>query len=288
MNHRQASEIGLLGATAIGALVGATALGLRWAERPARCGVGFVAGPTRCCLLGQSERDGRCVGTVNRCPSGFSWSGLGEPGCVVVPSRVSIGGGELALGPVDWEGAVPTPLGRTLVRGFAIDAHEVTLDAWRRCAVAGVCRGLPAREPGLPVTQVSAAEAARYCRFVGGRLPRSDEWVFAAAGSNGRRYPWGSTGLVCRRAVFGLMAGPCARGGRGPELAGSRPDGATPDGIYDLAGNVAEWTLEPGGETAVRGGTYASRFAADLKSWAATTATGPDERVGFRCVYQAR
>jgi hypothetical protein len=102
-------------------------------------------------------------------------------------------------------------------------------------------------------------------------------------GSDARRFPWGGTGLVCRRAAYGLAAGPCADGATGPELAGSRPDGATPDGALDLSGNVAEWTREGRGYVA-RGGSFRSTSAAELKSFAAETA-GVRLDIGFRCAY---
>ena len=116
--------------------------------------------------------------------------------------------------------------------------------------------------------------------------PQTPRWVFAAAGSDARRFPWGPTGLVCRRAAFGLTAGPCGRGAASPEVAGLRPDGATPDGLLDMAGNVAEWTVEPDGTHAARGGSYRSRVAAELKSWSREPAVAPAPHIGFRCVYR--
>jgi formylglycine-generating enzyme required for sulfatase activity len=64
-----------------------------------------------------------------------------------------------------------------------------------------------------------------------------------------------------------------------------RPEGKTPDGALDLVGNVAEWTVEPNGEFVARGGSYASRVAADLKSWSVERPSGPSPEVGFRCAY---
>jgi formylglycine-generating enzyme required for sulfatase activity len=95
------------------------------------------------------------------------------------------------------------------------------------------------------------------------------------------------SGLVCRRAAFGLSEGPCAYGG-GVELGGSRPDGSSPEGAFDLSGNVAEWTLEADGSYAARGGSYRSRAAAELKSWSVET-RGLDRarHIGFRCAYAA-
>jgi formylglycine-generating enzyme required for sulfatase activity len=66
-----------------------------------------------------------------------------------------------------------------------------------------------------------------------------------------------------------------------------RPDGATPDGVLDLAGNVAEWTVEPGGAQVARGGSFRSRVAGELKSWAVEERSGPSDHVGFRCVYDS-
>ena len=134
---------------------------------------------------------------------------------------------------------------------------------------------------------VSVAQAESFCAWAGGRLPSSGEWLLAAAGKEGRRFPWGNTGLVCRRAVFGLGDGPCAGDGTAPDPPGSRPDGATPEGVFDLAGNVAEWTRDPDGRVRAHGGSYLTSSAAELKSWAAAEGSEPAPDVGFRCVYPA-
>src|SRR5208283_929136 len=114
--------------------------------------------------------------------------------------------------------------------------------------------------------RLTAYEAERFCEWAGGALPTSVQLAFSAAGPSGRRYPWGDTGAVCRRAAWGLVRGPCGRGAVGPELAGSHPDGATPEGVLDLAGNVAEWAVSPGGFEA-RGGSFRDGTASAMRSW---------------------
>jgi len=193
---------------------------------------------------------------------------------------------------------MPTPR-RSDVAAFRVDAHEVTVARFSPCVAADACRaaGTGWDEPGLPITGLTRDEASAFCRWAGGRLPTVDELAFAAAGTDGRRYPWGSTGAVCRRAAWGLKTGICAEGAIGPEIAGSHPDGHSPQGVADLAGNVAEWTrtaasdVIPGAgqEAVIFGGSYAHRGASALRAWVRQTAD-PNSRqsvVGFRCAYDA-
>jgi formylglycine-generating enzyme required for sulfatase activity len=208
-----------------------------------------------------------------------------ESGCVVEPRRIAYSHGHVSLGAEDWEAEGVIAPRKANVAPFQLDATEVTLERWNHCVVAGGCRTLEDEEPGSPVHGVDPREAEAFCRFEGGRLPTSDEWLFAAMGAEGRRYPWGSTGLVCRRAAYGLVDGPCARGIEGPELAGARADGATPEGALDLAGNVSEWTLEGPGRYVARGGSYRSKTALEVKSWSVEVLPPKARTAGFRCAY---
>jgi formylglycine-generating enzyme required for sulfatase activity len=209
---------------------------------------------------------------------------VSHKGCVADPRRVEYSGGKLWVGAEDWQAeGVVTPRAVT-VPPFSLDAVEVTLERWDHCVRAGTCRELGNPEPGAPVTQVDPKDAERFCRFEKGRLPSSNEWLFAAAGAEGRRFPWGATGLVCRRAAFGLVKGPCAYGG-GPDLAGAHPEGATPEGVLDMAGNVAEWALELNGQYVARGGSFKSDTALELKSWSTEPAPPRAADIGFRCAY---
>ena len=106
-----------------------------------------------------------------------------------------------------------------------------------------------------------------------------------AAGAEGRRYPWGQSGLVCNRAVFGLSRGPCAFAAKaGPDAIGSRPEGATPEGLLDMVGNVAEWARD-GSAYVAMGGSWNAELASQLKVWSRETVSVARADIGFRCAY---
>lgn len=259
-------------------------------EPPARCASGMIALGARCCGEGQRLDGDRCAGPPRRCAAGMN---VTAAGCVTPTRVVALAGGVLRVGPGDWEAqGVVAPYEAT-VPPFAVDALEVTEQRWSLCVEAAACASIAITgEPGRAIANVTLDEAARFCRWAGGAIPTSDQLAFAAAGASARRYAWGDTGAVCRRAAFGLAEGPCGWGARGPELAGSHPDGASPDGVLDLAGNVAEWALPRSslpGEAEARGGSFADGAASALRSWQrrVLSATARSPEVGFRCAYAA-
>ncbi|MGH3154971.1 MAG: formylglycine-generating enzyme family protein [Streptosporangiaceae bacterium] len=125
---------------------------------------------------------------------------------------------------------------------------------WTTTPVTG--RYLGQHEPGdsFPVSGITHDEATAIAARLAGRLPRSAEWEWMAAGSGRRRFPWGSMGWRPSRAAL-LPSGHAS-----PVPAGTHPEGATPDGVLDVAGNVWEWTASPvmGNGFVIRGGSYAS------------------------------
>ncbi|MBN2505161.1 MAG: SUMF1/EgtB/PvdO family nonheme iron enzyme [Verrucomicrobia bacterium] len=84
-----------------------------------------------------------------------------------------------------------------------------------------------------PVVHVDLEDARAYARWAGKRLPTEEEWQYAAQGPSARVYPWGS----------GMLPNRC----NGGETGGTTPvrqfpEGRSPFGIWDLCGNVWEWT----------------------------------------------
>jgi formylglycine-generating enzyme len=271
---------------AVASIAGVSILGRRDSADPARC-AGLVAMGNRCCAEGQIAKGGLCVGRPTSCPPPLA---ITQAGCAAPLDRVVIAGGLLRTGAGDWEAEGRVAVGEVWVRPFAIDAVEITEESYAHCATSAGCVALPSSgEPGRAQAKMARAEAEAYCAFRGGRLPTSDEWAFAAAGANARRYPWGDTGAVCRRASWGLKDGPCGFGHTGPELAGLHPQGATPEGIFDLAGNVSEWVAGAAGDAdgVVRGGSFAAELATDLRTWRAVRVpvNTRSAELGARCAY---
>lgn len=152
-------------------------------------------------------------------------------------------GGLLAreAGVIRWSGQPPR---QASLPAFWIDLHEVTRTAYAACVAAGRCQPAtcpegqadPATEvapdvaAALPQTCVTHAQAAAYCAYAGGRLPREAEWEYAARGVDARVYPWGNE---IEDQIPGAIY-----------PAGHVREDSSYFGILGLGSNVLEWVEE--------------------------------------------
>jgi formylglycine-generating enzyme required for sulfatase activity len=142
------------------------------------------------------------------------------------------------------------PAHTVFVDAFEIDQFEVTNEQFQAFVeeTGYVSEGEKAGEsytwrtaaegkPRHPVVMVTWNDAVAYCEWHGKRLPTEAEWEKAARGTEGFTYPWGNEWAPDK-------ANAQESGYRGTIIVGSLPAGASPYGVMDMAGNVAEWTSD--------------------------------------------
>lgn len=200
---------------------------------------------------------------------------------------------------------------------------SVCVDRWEASLVVdpGGASWSPYRKPdgsalravsvpdAYPQAYVSQLDAVSACALAGKRLCSDDEWRLACEGAGGRRFPYGSTvidgacndeagrtehpAVACFRSsdasVFSHLDDPgIDQAPQALASAGSRTACATPERVFDLVGNLNEWTSDPAG-------TYRGGFFADTRLNGAgcayvTTAHDTSYRdysTGFRCCADA-
>jgi iron(II)-dependent oxidoreductase len=149
-----------------------------------------------------------------------------------------------------------------------------------------------------PVAEATWRGARDYCTWRGARLPSEAEWEAAARGKKGRIYPWGDSVPNKDLVYAGYPSGVTAP-------VGSRPRGATPEGVLDLAGSLAEWTASlfkpypyraddgredqtSPGERVTRGGDYVFDTESDkltgfFRNGFSRAPQNGHRHIGFRC-----
>jgi formylglycine-generating enzyme required for sulfatase activity len=193
------------------------------------------------------------------------------------------------------------PAHKVAVSAFQLDKYEVTNRQYQEFVMAAKHRApyhwIAGRyneaAADVPVYNLSWDDAAQYCAWAGKRLPTEAEWERAARGGKEELdYPWGDRADP-KWARFNVPAGP------GP--VGKFPPNDF--GLYDMAGNIAEWTADwfdgeyyKKGETqdpkgpatgdykVIRGGAWSDsgpRITVFFRNWVRPTQRTPN--VGFRC-----
>lgn len=181
---------------------------------------------------------------------------------------------------------------------FCLDATEVTAASYSACVRSGGCQGTELacsraatygnlERATHPINCVSWYEADTFCREAQKRLPTEAEWEWAArGGARASPFPWGA-GAPGARACWDGKGNVLGKGGRKePCPVASHPEGDSPDGLSDLAGNVREWTSSTSGRfRVVRGGSWGDSLP-EFLAVAFRGMNAPDERfelTGFRC-----
>jgi len=193
------------------------------------------------------------------------------------------------------------------LEAFYMDKYEVTHREYMRFVEATRFNELPSNwvegkiPEGLknhPVTNITWREALAYALWAGKLLPTEEQWEKAARGTDGRLYPWGNE-YAKGMANMGIDAA------KKNMPVGSYPQDVSSYGLYDMGGNVMEWSLDwylpyPGNDyqspkfgkklKVLRGNSFQSGGHYFLEAYRyvfSRTEVDPDdyfENVGFRCV----
>ncbi len=183
---------------------------------------------------------------------------------VLIPAGEFIMGSESAPNPTShFPSGDARPPHKVQLDAYCIDKYEVTLERYEDCVDAGVCSpaGLMFKEDGIKTTVnhypdscykdmeqckhravngKNYFQARDYCEWVGSRLCSEAEWERAAHGPGvePRLHPWGNAPPTKER----VNVKPIGTGYI--ERVDSYPTGVSPEGLYNLAGNVYEWTSD--------------------------------------------
>lgn len=180
------------------------------------------------------------------------------------------------------------------VDSFYIDKYEVTNQQYKEFIDYNKVDFYPRRwknftypkgEEDFPVTDVNFYEAQAYCTFLNKRLPTEEEWEKASLGDKKNAWPWGNE----------YKEGFANIDRYGPRKVGSFKRDKSIFGVYDMAGNVAEWTSswlnkpsleeENSGQIVIKGGAWLDKPLNSLKDY--RRGSEPDQKhliYGFRCV----
>lgn len=189
-----------------------------------------------------------------------AWAVMQSPAMAAAPASkeldsvpmVTIPAGEFLMGTPEGKGrADEWPQRSVYLDAFAIDQVEVTNERYL-AFVATTGHRNPPNPYGtgplqsakgieqLPVVQTTWYDAKAYCSWAKKRLPTEAEWEKAARGTDGRLFPWGNEPATPKRANFDREW----EDEKTLYPVGSFPDGDSPYGVKDMAGNAREWVSD--------------------------------------------
>ncbi len=135
-----------------------------------------------------------------------------------------------------------------------LDAHNKAPDPytikynWTHFKNGKALEGIPPEQEHHPIRAISCEEARACSHWLGKRVPTETEWAYIA--SRGLKpdqvYPWGA-GIGEWDPKKCANSSNSSRGPEGPQsfAPGSWKDDCTVDGVFDVCGNVGEWTVSP-------------------------------------------
>ncbi|MBV8141822.1 MAG: SUMF1/EgtB/PvdO family nonheme iron enzyme [Verrucomicrobia bacterium] len=132
-----------------------------------------------------------------------------------------------------------------------------------------------------PAVFVDWYDAWAYAQWKRRRLPSEEEWEKAARGTDGRRFPWGPEE---KRGAANIYEGDAAKKWSEPT---AYPLDRSVYGVYDMAGNVSEWTATVdslSGQPVIRGGNFGNSSADVTRRVINQPPTTQSDRIGFRTV----
>jgi eukaryotic-like serine/threonine-protein kinase len=155
------------------------------------------------------------------------------------------------------------PVHTVYLDAFYMDKYEVTNALYKACVDAGDCTA-PQQTSSYtrssyygnsefdeyPVIYVGWNQAKTYCKWRGASLPTEAQWEKAARGTDARAYPWGNPfdgtklNFCDKNCPFDWADKTADDGFADTAPIGSYENGKSPYGVYDLAGNVLEWTTD--------------------------------------------
>jgi formylglycine-generating enzyme required for sulfatase activity len=238
---------------------------------------------------------------------------------------VYVPAGEFMMGS-DTDEPDEKPVHKITLAAFWIDQTEVTIQMYRLCVESGVCKEPTSKKSythssyygnaefdNYPVLYVDWNMAKAYCEWVDRRLPTEAEWEKAARGESAFVYPWGNAfdgtkvNFCDENCSFDWADKSSDDHFADTAPVGSYPNGASPYGALDMAGNAWEWVAdwysdtyyagspssnplgpEEGQYRVLRGGAwghFADGVRSARRSW--VDPTNADGNVGFRCAMSA-